>query len=56
VAARASSVPARSASKSENEKPLPVGLQLLGKPFGEEDLIKVGHAYEQATDWQKIAS
>jgi aspartyl-tRNA(Asn)/glutamyl-tRNA(Gln) amidotransferase subunit A len=32
---------------------LPIGLQLLGKPFGEETLLKVGHAYEQSTAWHK---
>ena len=35
---------------SEN---LPVGLQLLGKPFGEETLLQVAHAYEQSTDWHQ---
>jgi len=32
---------------------LPVGLQLLGKPFGEETLLKIAHAYEQSTGWHK---
>ncbi|HSY10299.1 MAG TPA: Asp-tRNA(Asn)/Glu-tRNA(Gln) amidotransferase subunit GatA, partial [Candidatus Dormibacteraeota bacterium] len=32
---------------------LPIGLQLLGKPFGEEMLLKIAHAYEQITDWRK---
>ena len=32
---------------------LPIGLQLLGKPFGEPDLLRAAHAYEQATDWHK---
>jgi aspartyl-tRNA(Asn)/glutamyl-tRNA(Gln) amidotransferase subunit A len=32
---------------------LPIGLQLLGKPFGEETLLKVAHAYEQSTNWHK---
>jgi aspartyl-tRNA(Asn)/glutamyl-tRNA(Gln) amidotransferase subunit A len=32
---------------------LPIGLQLLGKPFGEETLLKVAYAYEQATDWHE---
>ena len=32
---------------------LPIGLQLLGKPFGEEMLLKIAHAYEQSTDWRK---
>jgi aspartyl-tRNA(Asn)/glutamyl-tRNA(Gln) amidotransferase subunit A len=32
---------------------LPIGLQLLGKPFGEETILKLGHAYEQSTGWRR---
>jgi aspartyl-tRNA(Asn)/glutamyl-tRNA(Gln) amidotransferase subunit A len=32
---------------------LPIGLQLLGKPFGEEIILRVAHAYEQSTSWRK---
>jgi aspartyl-tRNA(Asn)/glutamyl-tRNA(Gln) amidotransferase subunit A len=32
---------------------LPIGLQLLGKPFGEETLLKIAHAYEQGTGWHR---
>ena len=32
---------------------LPVGLQILGKQFDEETILKVGYAYEQSTDWRK---
>jgi aspartyl-tRNA(Asn)/glutamyl-tRNA(Gln) amidotransferase subunit A len=32
---------------------LPIGLQLLGKPFGEATLLKLAHAYEQSTAWRK---
>jgi aspartyl-tRNA(Asn)/glutamyl-tRNA(Gln) amidotransferase subunit A len=32
---------------------LPIGLQLLGKPFGEETLLKIVHAYEANTAWHK---
>jgi aspartyl-tRNA(Asn)/glutamyl-tRNA(Gln) amidotransferase subunit A len=32
---------------------LPIGLQLLGKPFGEESILRVAHAYEQGTSWHK---
>ena len=32
---------------------LPIGLQLLGKPFGEETLLKIAHAYEMNTAWHK---
>ena len=32
---------------------LPIGLQFLGKPFAEETILRVAHAYEQATSWHK---
>ena len=32
---------------------LPVGLQLIGKPFDEETLLRVAYTYEQATDWHQ---
>jgi aspartyl-tRNA(Asn)/glutamyl-tRNA(Gln) amidotransferase subunit A len=30
---------------------LPVGLQLLGRAFDEQTLLRVAYAYEQSTDW-----
>ncbi|MCS7338153.1 MAG: Asp-tRNA(Asn)/Glu-tRNA(Gln) amidotransferase subunit GatA [Verrucomicrobiae bacterium] len=32
---------------------LPIGLQILGKHFGEETILKIAHAYEQTTPWHK---
>ena len=32
---------------------LPIGLQIIGKPFSEETLLRIAFAYEQATDWHK---
>jgi aspartyl-tRNA(Asn)/glutamyl-tRNA(Gln) amidotransferase subunit A len=32
---------------------LPVGLQVLGPAFCEDRILRVGHAYEQATDWHR---
>jgi aspartyl-tRNA(Asn)/glutamyl-tRNA(Gln) amidotransferase subunit A len=32
---------------------LPVGLQLISKRFDEAVLFRVGHGYQQATDWHK---
>ncbi len=34
-------------------KKLPIGLQILGKGFGEKEILRVAHAYEQATEWHK---
>jgi amidase len=30
---------------------LPVGLQLIGRPRGDLEVLQLGHAWEQATDW-----
>ncbi len=30
---------------------LPVGMQILGKPFNEDILFRIGYAYEQANGW-----
>jgi aspartyl-tRNA(Asn)/glutamyl-tRNA(Gln) amidotransferase subunit A len=32
---------------------LPVGLQIIGRPFDEATILRVGHTYEQATDWHR---
>ena len=32
---------------------LPIGMQIIGKPFNEETLLRIAFAYEQATDWHK---
>lgn len=34
-------------------KILPIGLQLIGKHFDEETILKAAYAYEQSTDWHK---
>lgn len=32
---------------------LPIGLQLIGRPFNENLILRVGHVYEQSTDWHR---
>jgi len=36
-----------------SDKPLPIGMQLLGPTFGEEKLLRIARMYEAATDWHK---
>jgi aspartyl-tRNA(Asn)/glutamyl-tRNA(Gln) amidotransferase subunit A len=35
------------------EKPLPIGLQLLGPAFGEPMLLRAARMYEMATEWHR---
>jgi aspartyl-tRNA(Asn)/glutamyl-tRNA(Gln) amidotransferase subunit A len=30
---------------------LPLGMQIVGRPFGEATILRIGHAYERATTW-----
>ncbi|MBM3119001.1 MAG: Asp-tRNA(Asn)/Glu-tRNA(Gln) amidotransferase subunit GatA [Chloroflexi bacterium] len=30
---------------------LPIGMQIIGKPFDEETILRIAFTYEQATDW-----
>ena len=32
---------------------LPVGLMIYGKPFDEANVLRIGHAYQQSTDWHR---
>jgi len=32
---------------------LPVGLQIVGKPFDEAGILRIAHSYEQATAWHR---
>ncbi len=46
--------PALSINCGFNSQGLPIGLQIGGRPFAEETVLKVGHAYEQNTPWHTI--
>ncbi|HMB96830.1 MAG TPA: Asp-tRNA(Asn)/Glu-tRNA(Gln) amidotransferase subunit GatA [Tepidisphaeraceae bacterium] len=36
---------------TSGEKPLPIGLQLLGPAFSEEKLLRIARMYEKTTEW-----
>jgi amidase len=35
------------------EDSVPVGFQIVGRAFGEAEILAAGHAYQQATDWHR---
>jgi aspartyl-tRNA(Asn)/glutamyl-tRNA(Gln) amidotransferase subunit A len=44
-------VPSLSLPCGFTEDGMPIGMQLVGRPFSEPTLFRMGHAYETATDW-----
>ena len=32
---------------------LPIGMQIIAKPYAEETILRIAHAYQEATDWHK---
>ena len=48
-------VPGLSVPCGFDDQGLPIGLQLFAPAFREDVLVRVGHAYEQSTDWHKMA-
>ena len=44
-------VPSLSIPAGFTKDNLPVGIQLHGKKFAEEELLQIGSAYQQVTDW-----
>lgn len=51
ISANLAGIPAISIPCGFTKNGLPVGLQILAKPFNEELLFKVAYAYEQNTPW-----
>jgi len=46
-------IPALSMPCGFTKSGLPVGLQIMGRPFGEESVLRAAYAFEQATEWHK---
>jgi len=55
VSANLTGLPAISVPCGFSPDRLPIGLQLTGRPFGEAGLLRIAHAYEQATEWHHAA-
>lgn len=46
-------IPAVSVPGGFSKDNLPIGLQIMGPQWGEETVLRVAHAFEQATEWHK---
>ncbi|MBI5150484.1 MAG: Asp-tRNA(Asn)/Glu-tRNA(Gln) amidotransferase subunit GatA [Candidatus Omnitrophica bacterium] len=53
ISANLSGIPAISVPCGFSQEGLPIGLQILAKPFAEETLFRIGYTYEQNTPWHK---
>lgn len=53
ISANLAGVPGISIPCGFTSNNLPVGLQLIGKHFDEESILKVAYAYEQSTEWHR---
>jgi aspartyl-tRNA(Asn)/glutamyl-tRNA(Gln) amidotransferase subunit A len=54
ISANLAGLPAISIPCGFTSKGLPVGLQILARPFNEEMLFRVAYTYEQNTEWHKM--
>ncbi len=53
ISANLAGIPAMSVPCGFSQKGLPIGLQILAKPFAEEMIFRIAYAYEQAALWHK---
>ena len=53
VPANLAGLPALSLPCGFDRAGLPIGMQVIGRPFDEATVLRLGHAFEQATDWHR---
>ena len=53
ISASLAGIPAISLPCGFSKTGLPIGVQIMGRPFEEDKVLRAAHAYEQATDWRK---
>jgi aspartyl-tRNA(Asn)/glutamyl-tRNA(Gln) amidotransferase subunit A len=51
IAVNLAGLPALSLPCGFDAHEMPIGLQLIGKPFAEEHLLRIAYTYEQTTSW-----
>jgi aspartyl-tRNA(Asn)/glutamyl-tRNA(Gln) amidotransferase subunit A len=54
ISANLAGIPGLSLPCGLNPQGLPIGLQLLARPFDEPTLLRAAHAFEQATDFHRL--
>ncbi len=53
ISANLAGIPGISIPCGFGKNNLPIGLQILGKPFEEKTVLRIAYAYEQNTEWHK---
>ena len=53
ISASLAGIPAMALPCGLSRKGLPIGMQILGRPFEEDVVLRAARAYELATDWHK---
>jgi aspartyl-tRNA(Asn)/glutamyl-tRNA(Gln) amidotransferase subunit A len=53
ISANLAGLPALSLPCGFDNDGLPIGMQIIGKPFDESTILNLAYAYEQTTDWHK---
>ena len=53
VPANLAGLPALSLPCGFDRAGLPIGMQIIGRPFDEATVLRLGHAFEQATEWHR---
>ncbi|MCK5214675.1 MAG: Asp-tRNA(Asn)/Glu-tRNA(Gln) amidotransferase subunit GatA [Candidatus Omnitrophica bacterium] len=54
ISSNLSGIPAISLPCGFSKECLPIGLQIIAKPFNEEMMLRIAFAYEQKTEWHKM--
>ena len=53
ISANLAGIPGISVPCGFNSEHLPIGLQVLGKPFGEADLLAIANSFDQFHEYSK---